>query len=196
MRYERKYRIEGLPVNWVRQALIGHPAGFRTLHPDRRINNIYFDTPDLSAFSENGAGVAERRKHRLRWYGDDLTRLKKPVFEIKIKDRELGRKESQRLTTGAWSDLRDILQGVPSLQDLPLQPVLVNGYRRSYLRSRDRRFRVTLDWDLQFAPFSWTKAPSHLYSLPDEAVIMELKYEVEDDQRANEIFRHLPFPPD
>ena len=193
MRYERKYRIEGLPPAWVRQVLIGHPSGFRTLHPDRQVNNIYFDTADLSAFSENTAGVPARRKHRLRWYGSELGKLKRPTFEIKIKDRELGRKESQRFAALGWSELSALFQQIPALQEQPLLPVLVNGYQRSYLRSRDGRFRVTLDWDLKFAPFSWDHPPSAMHYLPDSAVIMELKYKMADDDRANEIFRHLPF---
>ena len=38
--------------------------------PDRIVNNVYFDTPDLAAFEANLWGAPERRKCRLRWYGE------------------------------------------------------------------------------------------------------------------------------
>lgn len=193
MRYERKYRIESLPPAWVRQAILGHPASFRTLFPDRKVNNIYFDNPDLSGFYENAAGIPQRRKHRLRWYGETYENLPSPVFEVKIKDGELGRKEHQKLTSTDWPQLSSCLDQVPQLTYLPLQPVLVNSYHRSYLGSADRRFRITIDWGLSFAPFLWHQAPLHFHFLPDQAVIVELKYEQEDDDRAREIFRYLPF---
>ena len=42
-RFERKYRIDNLTLEEVRQVLRMHPVAFRKQHADRRINNIYFD---------------------------------------------------------------------------------------------------------------------------------------------------------
>jgi SPX domain protein involved in polyphosphate accumulation len=193
MRYERKYRIEGVPPEWVRQAVLMHPASFRTLHPDRRINNIYFDSPDLQAFYENVAGVPQRTKHRLRWYGDRMDRLKKPVFEVKLKDAEMGGKEKQKLTTVDWLGLRETFQEIPYLRYQSLRPVLVNYYHRSYLSTPDRKFRITIDHQLHFAPFYWYRHPQAFHFLPDQAVIMELKYAKELDEEARRIFSYLPF---
>jgi hypothetical protein len=193
MRYERKYRIEGLPPAWVEQAIRLHPASFRPLYPTRRINNIYFDTPDLSGFYQNIAGVPQRRKHRLRWYGEDLITLTKPVFEIKIKDGELGTKEHQQLPTTHWLQLRERFVEVPHLEFLPLQPVLVNAYQRAYFATPDKCFRLTVDWNLSFAPFHWSKPVEQFHYLPDTAVIVELKYDADQDEAAQRIFDHLPF---
>ncbi|MCB0636031.1 MAG: polyphosphate polymerase domain-containing protein [Lewinella sp.] len=193
MRYERKYRIEGIPPEWVRQAILLHPASFRTLHPDRRINNIYFDTSDLQAFYENVAGVPHRYKHRLRWYGERMDRLEKATYEIKIKDGEMGGKEKQKIGTVDWSGLRDTFREIPQLRYLPLRPVLVNYYHRSYLATPDERFRITIDHQLHFAPFYWYRHPQPFHFLPDHAVVMELKYEREDDEAARRILSYLPF---
>ncbi len=193
LRYERKYRIEGLPLPWIKQVIIGHPMSFRSHYPDRQVNNIYFDSPDLSAFKENVAGVPERRKHRLRWYGEVATQLPKPVFEIKIKDRELGRKESQVLRSTPWENLPESLANLPAFKEMPLLPVMINAYQRSYFLSSDQRFRITLDWGLRFSPYNASSPPDALFSLPDEAIIMEVKYALEDDDRAQEVFQHLPF---
>lgn len=193
MRYERKYRIEGLPMAWVQEAIFLHPASFRTLYPERRINNIYFDTPDLSGFYQNTAGVPQRRKHRLRWYGEAREHLPKPVFEVKIKDGELGAKESQKLPDTSWPELKNSFQQIPHLRFLPLRPVLVNAYDRAYYGTPDKKFRITIDWNLQFAPFHWFKPVRHFHFLPDDAIILELKYEAEDDSAAQRIFDFLPF---
>lgn len=193
MRYERKYRIEGLSPPWVAQVLRSHPASFRPLFPDRQVNNIYFDTPTLDEFYQNVAGTPQRRKHRLRWYGTVRDQLPHPVFEIKIKDGELGSKESQRYPSTDWGDLRSLFGQIPPLQYLPLRPVLINSYQRSYWGSADGRFRITMDRKLNFAPFSWSHPPMNTQFFDDMACILELKYEQEDDQAAQGIFAHLPF---
>ena len=69
-----------------------HPASFRTLYPPRQVNNIYFDTRDLLGFRQNIAGQNERRKYRVRWYGEEVKAVSKPRFEIKRKHNELGDK--------------------------------------------------------------------------------------------------------
>ena len=178
---------------WIEQVLRSHPAGFRPLYPQRRVNNIYFDTPGLDEFYQNVAGNPIRRKHRLRWYGDVNSTLPEATFEIKIKENELGRKESQSIGDIHWSDLSDSFPEIAALRLLPLRPVLVNSYQRSYWANANQHFRITLDWDLSFAPFSWATPPSHLHAVPDPAVILELKYEQEYDAEAQNIFAHLPF---
>lgn len=193
MRYERKYRIEGIPAAWVEQAVRQHPASFRTLFPDRQINNIYFDTPDLSGFNQNVAGVPQRRKHRMRWYGTVQNKLNRPTFEIKIKDGELGYKESQKLDDCNWSQLQTVFSTIPQLKYLPLRPVLVNAYQRSYWGTSDSRFRITIDHALQFAPFEWGRPARHFHSLLDHAIVMELKYDAADDDAVQDIIEHLPF---
>ena len=45
MRYERKYKIEGVSLGIILQSIAMHPAGLSKIYPDRQINNIYFDTP-------------------------------------------------------------------------------------------------------------------------------------------------------
>lgn len=193
MRYERKYRIEGLSSPWIIQILRAHPASFRSLYPDRRVNNIYFDTPTLDEFYQNVAGNPQRRKHRLRWYGEEAEVLPQPVFEIKIKDGELGTKESQPLEDTPWVNLRELFPQVPSLCYLPLRPVLINSYERSYWGSADGRFRITIDSNLTFAPFSWSHPPTRTQFITDNAYVLELKYDQEHDQLAKDIFAHLPF---
>ena len=191
MRYERKYRIESIPIPWIEQVLRTHPAGFRPLFPQRQVNNIYFDTPALDEFYQNVSGTPQRRKHRMRWYGETTPQLPKTVFEVKIKDNELGSKESQALGDTLWTDLPAHFEQIPALRYLPLRPVLVNSYERTYWGTANGKFRITLDWNMRFAPFSWSAPPPHLHYLPDQAVVLELKYEQEYEGESKAIFSLL-----
>lgn len=216
MRFERKYRITHL--NWLQVLDIvrQHPLSFRTAHPDRRINNIYLDTLDLSGFHENLMGISQRRKFRIRWYGDDLLKVHKPILEAKIKDAGLGKKRSAPLEDFEWKggpELRGIvdlqLQKVRSLafaeamadpqQEtpplLPLQgirPSLINSYHRSYFASMDGRFRLTVDRDLHFYNPDFRIHPERNFAT-DHAVIVELKYDEADDALYDRVGMRLPF---
>ena len=94
MRYERKYKIESITAEVVRQVVINHPASFRKIFPDRKVNNIYFDNIELSAYFDNVNGIADRQKIRVRWYGDDIFKIEQPKLEIKIKSNQLGFKKT------------------------------------------------------------------------------------------------------
>ncbi|MEM6272738.1 MAG: VTC domain-containing protein [Bacteroidota bacterium] len=114
MRYERKYRVEELGLAGVRAILERHPVSFRTLYPDRQVNNIYLDTRQMTFYRENLSGVSQRRKYRIRWYGPDLLQVRRPVLEIKLKDGELGEKVSAGLPDFAVGRYPDVQQALRS----------------------------------------------------------------------------------
>ena len=72
MRYERKYKVSDLHHHVILQTIRMHPAGLRKIYPDRQINNIYFDSTGLQCYHDNVDGIGERKKFRVRWYGDDV----------------------------------------------------------------------------------------------------------------------------
>ncbi len=190
-RYERKYRVEGFTLPWVEQMIRSHPAFFRRLHPSRTINNVYFDTPDFSAYRLNVIGAPQRRKYRLRWYGTDTGHLRQPVLEVKIKNAELGYKKNYPQPDLDWQDTPALWESIPILKQQGLQAVMVNTYQRAYWASPGGRFRLTIDSGLQFAYYS----PEHLprFTAVDTALIVELKYADGDDTAAQNIFNALPF---
>ncbi|MDB4285785.1 polyphosphate polymerase domain-containing protein [bacterium] len=196
MRFERKYYIQGLTLAEVTLMLRFHPASFRTLHPDRQVNNVYFDSTTLSTFHQNIEGVNQRHKYRLRWYGEEVDQIADANFEIKIKHNELGSKKvipllEDRVYTLA--NLPELTHRINRLPHVPfhLQPVLLNSYKRSYYTSMDGVFRVTIDHDLRY--HSLLLGPSFTrYSVKDSAIVLEIKYEEEEDNKANLITRHLP----
>lgn len=193
MRFERKYQITHLSKSTVEQAIRLHPAGFREIFPMRQVNNIYFDTSDFQTFRHNVDGVNQRKKYRLRWYGTDLNAINNPRFEIKIKHNELGTKEITQIANFELTQLARITKQVNNLNPLlSLYPTLLNTYHRSYFGTPNGKFRITVDWNLHFyAPLHQAAFSQQAYQ--QKAVILELKYEEEDDELARDIFRYLPF---
>lgn len=216
MRYERKYRIEEADFAQVRQMVREHPMAFRTLFPDRIVNNLYLDTPYLDFLNENLDGVGVRTKYRIRWYGNPFEQADAPILEVKRKDGELGDKLFASLPgfVVGKTDLKEYLQNqlTPSLQIksnlqspdqtgpirefiLPtarLEPALFNRYLRSYLVSRDGKFRLTLDRKMEFtsarrpmdSPIRWRL---------DDAVVMEIKYEQESEAKWDGVGQFIPY---
>ena len=194
MRFERKYKIDHLSKYAVEQAVKLHPAGFQKIFPDRQVNNIYFDTANLVAYNENVDGVAERRKFRVRWYGKDISKIEKPKLEIKIKSNMLGTKESHPVEMFDLKDLSKLSAGISTHSQLKLSflPTLINSYQRSYYGTANGHFRITIDWNLRY--FSMLSASQFTrYNIFDDATVLELKYEAEQDKAAEEILQNIPF---
>ena len=203
-RYERKFLPHGVGaqevVSWVKL----HPACFTQAYPQRRVNNIYLDFPDLKSYSDSVEGLAERTKIRIRWYGAMFGRIADPTLELKIKRGLLGFKKGFKLDpfsldhTGLSEVIRKRLQtrDLPARVAVELDSVdvsLLNGYTRRYFVSGDHRFRLTIDTDLEYYrlkphsnTFTWREVDR-------ETTIVELKYGCDDDADAYGITASFPF---
>ncbi len=186
-RFERKYRITGVAPSEIESWVLNCPSFFRKAYEPRYINNIYLDTTALGNYFQNLAGVANRTKIRVRWYGKLFGDVKSPKLEYKIKRGMLGVKEIYPLVDFRFdrgfgtkdlelvfsrSDLKDRVR-----KDLSfVRPFLVNRYHRKYFISANREYRITLDTEMDFYRFaSFDNQFLVKSSLPDDTV-MELKY--------------------
>ena len=185
-------------LQWVRN----HWAGFSQPYPDRDINNVYFDSFELSAFHENLSGTSRRSKVRWRWYGS-TTSPERGTLEVKRRRGGLGWKLSFRtggsdLAQGSWQRLRQRIRDdldAPAriwLDANPL-PVLINRYRRRYFASGDGAIRLTVDWQQQVYDQKLRSRPNlrRAANLPDTLVV-ELKFPVSEYHRASAIVQGLP----
>ena len=192
MRYERKYV---LPLNgeaMLEQALLLHPEAFHQPYPDRRINNIYFDTAARDCYLDNQRGISLRKKVRLRWYGAPDGAIDHPVLEEKFKRNHMGWKEIHRLPSGLTLDgILTELRDNPVIAAAELEPVLNNSYQRSYRVSADGRFRVTIDQQLAFGAYE-PQGFSCPYPFSDR-LIVEWKYKKKDLDSAEDFARYWPF---
>lgn len=194
MRFERKYRIENLSIGHIIQIIKSHPAGFYKAFPKRNINNIYFDTPNLECLNDNIAGVSCRKKYRVRWYGEVVANITNPKLEIKYKENMLGGKHFLPMEDFSLSDIHKVQEQVNRLVGgaFVLQPILLNSYTRSYWETRCGRFRITIDSMLRF--HSMLHSPQfYQYLHEEQAFVVELKYNAEDDAVVDRITHYLPF---
>lgn len=194
LRYERKFRIEGLTLDALQQIIRQHPAAFQKVFPDRQVNSIYLDSPGFNNWKENILGWNERKKYRIRWYGNNLRLAENPRLEIKSKHNELGWKEHVELDDFEPCEWRHLVKQ-PALQKAELfqqVPKLLNTYHRSYFLSFDQRFRLTLDRNMRFYRLiDFPFMPKN--SLKDAAFILELKYAQKWDNKVDSITQYLPF---
>ena len=69
--------------------IASHPARFKTPYPDRKVNNVYFDTYGYDGFVQNLSGGSSRIKVRYRWYGDSVVPAP-GTLEVKCKRNYFG----------------------------------------------------------------------------------------------------------
>lgn len=202
-RYERKF-MTTLGHREAGHIIRDHPALFRKVFQPRRINNFYFDDAQHTNYFENVDGAAQRKKFRIRWYGEVFGPVHKPVLEIKVKEGYLGKKVSYPLAGFdvhqgiSLSDIRRVLAasdlpGALSAELALCELHLLNSYTRSYTLSADGRFRVTLDWGLTYYALRQHANPFFHRFVDRGHTIVELKYESGDDRFAHRITSGFPF---
>lgn len=129
-------------------------------HVLRKVNNIYFETPDWQSYSDNVDGISRRVKTRLRWYGTARSGQIDARFEVKSRANSTGSK----LVSEFNLDFDELAQSNRFAELLRSRlseehrihlaegsiPVLYTGYEREYFESSDG-IRMTIDKNLTFA---------------------------------------------
>ncbi len=192
-RYEIKFLVE--PEEWfqIQQMLALHPASFKTIFPDRIVNNIYYDTPNFATCQDNMSGIAVRRKYRHRWYGQPENKFVDSVFEIKIKDNALGRKETFKISELDTNGQIPRQKLPESLCPLHLIPVLQNQYLRSYYLNAEGNFRLTIDRNIKYQKGIDHALTDRSYGIEDHRIVLELKFGQDDIPNQKEITQYIPF---
>lgn len=186
-------------LHWLRL----HPAGFTAPYADRWINNIYFDTHNYSAYTDNIAGASARTKIRYRWYGNSKTPAI-GTLEIKYKRNHLGWKLHFKVNDtpykpGAnWKTIRQLLfQQIPPegknwLNANPA-PILINRYYRKYFISADGKIRVTVDNQQTVLDQRFKTYPNftHRANIPNTLVV-EFKFAKQERELASQLIQGIP----
>jgi SPX domain protein involved in polyphosphate accumulation len=196
-RYERKMPVDRISASAAIAMVLRHPAAFSEIHQQRTVNSLYFDSVNLCCMHDADAGIADRYKVRLRWYNDDPH----CCLEFKVRSGLVQRKERVELPSlnaaiATHEDIRaaladssiaaHLLQQVSSLS-----PTLRNAYQRRYFLSMDKRYRITVDWDVRYLPHPAMIARSPVQLSPSP-VIIELKYPLDADDDVGFITNAFP----
>jgi len=204
-RYERKFLVEDIQPFQIAALIRRHPRLFHAPYPPRYVNNLYLDTPEMDNYFDNVGGAEQRRKVRVRWYGEPFGAISRPILEIKIKNGLVGTKHSHSLPDfrldPQFND--DSLQAVLAGADLPptlrldlrgLRVVLFNRYHRHYHATADGAFRVTLDTRLTYYKANGLFGNQFAHrQVNGRASIVELKYEKEQEPNADRVAGFFPF---
>jgi SPX domain protein involved in polyphosphate accumulation len=203
-RYERKYLVDRLDEHQARAIIRQHPSLFYEPYPPRYINNFYLDTPEMDNYYDNVGGSGNRRKVRIRWYGELFGKIDKPILEFKIKRGMVGTKQhyyfpgfsvekgyqdKYLMEKVKESDLPPHVKSILRDQNV----VLLNRYYRRYYATRDGRYRVTLDTGLTFYRVE-RLANRFTHKQTDyRSIVVELKYDMEHDVSAFKVSGFFPF---
>ena len=203
-RYERKFVVRNLTKKEVETVIKLHPYIFDELFYEREINNIYFDTFEADNFKDHSNGINQREKIRIRWYGNLKGIAKNPLIEIKRKTNDTTVKEKYEIKEFVFSgklDFQSLRQSILNC-DIPLSlkeklkilnPTLVNRYWRKYFLSKDKKFRITIDWDMDYYRINHHNGISSNRLRDYNKVIVELKYSFKDDDLVYLISSEMPF---
>ena len=204
LRCERKFLVDDLSVDELEDVILHHPAIFRPIFSERFVNNIYFDSLEFISYRQSIEGFDQRKKVRVRWYGDLSGPIKNPVLETKKKWGSLGKKENHPLPSFEFEDFfseagtLNLNKKVSSSENLKrdlhfLEAKLTNRYNRKYFLSANGCYRITLDFNIQFFPVR-PFPPAFLKNTTCEPYsVLELKYNHLNDNEAHKITSHLPF---
>ena len=69
-RFERKWIFKSENYLALINSLLRSELFFTNQYPQRKVNSIYFDDLNFSAIRENLDGVSNKKKIRVRWYGE------------------------------------------------------------------------------------------------------------------------------
>ena len=205
LRYETKFSISHLNRYQIENIIKSHPAMFHEIFYKRNVNNIYFDDADFTSFVDNIEGERDRKKVRIRWYGDLFGTCNNPILEIKYKTGQLGWKERHNLIDFNldkdrhfnYKEIFDYLikRSEFNILKLDLQfltPSLLNCYERKYYLSFDKKYRITLDNKMEFYSINPVRNYFSTFA-DDEKTVIELKYNQQHVDGARNITKYLPF---
>ncbi len=203
-RYERKFTVLNKSKAEVLLSVKKHPAFFREIYHPRQITNIYLDTIQFQFHKDNEKGIADRKKVRIRWYGNIFGVATQPKLEYKIKAGLTGYKKiydlpNFKIEAGFSKNELDILFAKANLpvdvhDELKrLTPTLLNTYQRTYFQSLDKHFRVTLDERLTYYKVRPWNNQFLVNARERDLQVLELKYAPEQEQLANQVATQLPF---
>jgi hypothetical protein len=183
-RYELKFVIDNSGLSHAMQWLYNYThAGER--YPRRKVNSLYFDDLDLSSARDNLAGLSNRQKMRLRWYGCDDN--SSPVFEVKVRNDRLVCKKNYPMSSLRHSLLKINIKDITSecKEEMRKQEVIFDEhfistlqvcYDRSYYEDLNG-IRITIDQNIKYYCSLPHQKLNESISIPCQYNVLEVKFD-------------------
>ncbi len=170
-------------------------------YEDRQVNSVYFDDEEYVTAHDNLAGISNRRKYRIRWYGDETKNFS---YEIKIKKNNLGKKiilksenESTKLEN-LFSFKNDFFKKDKNkfflnyIENLNLKPKMQISYLRSYFLY-EGKVRITYDQKIEYSLANQFEINKSKFK--DTMNVVEIKFDPKDFNLALELINDSKFLP-
>ena len=201
-RYEIKFVLDNSRLSDAMQWLYNETTAIKT-YDNRKVNSIYFDDVGFSSVRDNLAGISQRNKLRLRWYGEQKHTL--PIFEVKTKNGRLGCKTTYPIQSIENSLMKLNIDKITSkcisgleeqniVFDEHLVPTLQVNYEREYYETHDS-IRITIDQNIQFSDTQLHTTLDENNSFPYPFKVMEVKFEPDMKEAVAELIRPLHITP-
>ena len=184
-RFERKWIFNSNNYLILVNAVIRSNLFFRNQYPQRKVNSIYFDTNNYTSILQNLDGISDKKKIRIRWYGDEKIMID-PAIEIKSKNgfetkKEIIEiKELNNIQPLNLDMINEKLNAKLNLKKLVL-PILTTNYDRQYFVSFDGKIRATVDYNLK-SNFLKNLSQINIIKNFKKICILELKYSTSLDK--------------
>jgi len=158
-RREFKFRLSSMSERAAVALVRSRVPALRAEYAPRQVSSLYFDSASYTCYYQSNAGVSERAKVRLRWYGA-LAPCTPLTLELKHRANHLGWKSQYAFEDCDLSqvDLRElagrfaevVAPAERSVVRTLRMPILVTTYFRHYFSTADGGIRVTVDSGLRF----------------------------------------------
>ena len=176
------------------------PGQFSEIYKPRFINNIYFDSFNFNDYADTINGISNRKKIRLRWYGEFFGLINSPALEIKQKR---GRVVKKIIHTFPHFEIKPSMNIKVNINNISSgngfhyiknrEPNIINRYKRKYFLSNNKKFRITIDTNQQFTNPKNIQTPRKIYPVEPQPTIIELKFDVQWEKEVMRITNALPF---
>jgi len=199
-RFEFKYLIPNELIEPIRKELLQYMEydSFAETKPDKkyRVTSLYYDTPHLDNYYQKMAGIKDRRKQRVRVYGENPEDNPEVYIEIKrrhdavvVKDRIIARSDNYSDFINNRVDINEASSYSQNDKNVlgeflfgklrgQMQPVVLVVYDREPMFSRhDHRLRVTFDSNIEaYRAKGVYKKTGRCYRVLTNQTVMEIKF--------------------
>lgn len=200
-RIEIKEVYKSKDLNLLYAALKYSGFAFRKTFQPRKVNSVYFDTFAMNFLTQSLEGNRDRKKIRVRWYGDNKKKCP-ATLEIKNKkgvvswknlyEKQLVIKPNEK----RWKHFFNYASEGSHLENMlnSYFPTSIISYKREYYESRNKKIRVTIDQELcTYQQMSRLKVNFSHNKLHSSLVIMEIKLSYNDQKLLEFVLQDFPF---
>ena len=202
-RYELKFVTYDVNYFLIKHWIKMSQHNFFREYNNRIVNNIYFDSLNFKSFSDNVDGQSKRVKTRYRWYGK-FEKQSYGNMEFKIKRNVFGYKKTYNVKDLIIDEKKDfryinnkIFNELP--QDIGIffkqndNPQIINQYEREYFKTKNQKFRVTIDKNIKIFDQRKSNTPNiSRKTISQNYIVLEIKFDRKSRKDIEDLISNIP----